>query len=85
MDHPSETSLCIEGTAVHRLSGTDNPSSNCPSKLADKVRRIAHSKYLNISKTLGRSFIHPRVKKEKKILVEESPKKPKLDSIPQKM
>ena len=33
-----------EGAAVHRLSGTDNPSSNCPSKLADKVRRIVHSK-----------------------------------------
>ena len=32
------------GAAVHRLSGTDNPSSNCPSKLADKVRRIVHSK-----------------------------------------
>ena len=33
-----------EGAAVHRLSGTDNPSSNCPSKFADKVRRIVHSK-----------------------------------------
>ena len=31
--------------AVHRLSGTDNPSSNCPSKLRDKVRRIIHSKF----------------------------------------
>ena len=30
--------------AVHRLSGTDNPASNCPSKLADKVGRIVHSK-----------------------------------------
>ena len=56
MDHPSETSLCTvapsptdtpfpffsEGRG--RLSGTDNPSSNCPSKLADKVGRIVHSK-----------------------------------------
>ena len=33
-----------EGAAVHRLAGTDNPSSNCPSKLADKVRRTVHSK-----------------------------------------
>ena len=33
-----------ERAAVHRLSGTDNSSSNCPSKLADKVRRIVHSK-----------------------------------------
>ena len=60
MDHPSETSLCTvapppqtplltiffwgEGAAVHRLSGTDNSSSNCPSKLADKIRRIVRSK-----------------------------------------
>ena len=33
-----------EGAAVHRLSRTDNLSSNCPSKLADKVRQIVHSK-----------------------------------------
>ena len=33
-----------EGTTVPRLSKTDNPSSNCPSKLADKVRQIVHSK-----------------------------------------
>ena len=32
------------GTTVPRLSETDNPSSNCPSKLAGKVRRIVHSK-----------------------------------------
>ena len=32
------------GVAVHRLFETDNPSSNCPSKLTDKVRRIVHSK-----------------------------------------
>ena len=60
MDCPSETSPCTvaplphrhpfsdffwgEGAAVHRLSETDNPSSNCPSKLTDKVRRIVHSK-----------------------------------------
>ena len=59
MDYPSETGLCTvapsptdaspifflrEGAAVHRLSETDNPSSNCPSKLTDKVRRIVHSK-----------------------------------------
>ena len=30
--------------AVQRLSETNNPSSNCPSKLTDKVRRIVHSK-----------------------------------------
>ena len=60
MDYSSETGLCIvapspdkhpfsdffwgEGAAVHRVSETDNPSSNCPSKLTDKVRRIVHSK-----------------------------------------
>ena len=60
IDYPSETSLCTvapsptdtpspiffwgEGAAVHRLSEMDNPSSNCPSKLMDKVRRIVHSK-----------------------------------------
>ena len=60
MDYPSETGLCTvapsptdtpsliffrgEGAAVHRLSEMDNPSSNCPSKLMDKVRRIVHSK-----------------------------------------
>ena len=32
------------GTTVPRLSETDNPSSNCPSKLAGKVRRMVHSK-----------------------------------------
>ena len=32
------------GTTVSRLSETDNPSSNCPSKLAGKVRRMVHSK-----------------------------------------
>ena len=30
--------------AEHRLSRMDNPSSNCPPKLADKVRQIVHSK-----------------------------------------
>ena len=59
MDYPSETGLCVapsptdtpspiffwgKGAAVHRLSETDNPSSNFPSKLTDKVRRIVHSK-----------------------------------------
>ena len=34
----------LRGGAVHRISETDNPSSNCPSKLTDKVRRIVHSK-----------------------------------------
>ena len=33
-----------EGAAVHRLSRTDHPSSNCPSKLADKLRQIVHLK-----------------------------------------
>ena len=32
------------GTPVPRLSETDNSSSNCPSKLAGKVRRMVHSK-----------------------------------------
>ena len=59
MDYPSETSLCTlapsdrhpffnffwgEGAAVYRLSEKNNPSSNCPSKLTDKVRGIVHSK-----------------------------------------
>ena len=42
--HPFSVFFRGEGAAVHRLSGTDNPSSNCPSKLADKVRQIVHSK-----------------------------------------
>ena len=32
------------GATVPKLSETDNPSSNCPSKLAGKVRRMVHSK-----------------------------------------
>ena len=60
MDYPSETSPCTvvplphrhplsdfflgEGAAVHRLSETDNPYPNCPSKLTDNVRWIVHSK-----------------------------------------
>ena len=32
------------GTTVPRLSERDNSSSNCPSKLAGKVRRMVHSK-----------------------------------------
>ena len=60
MDYSPETSLCTvapsptdtpspiffsgEAAAIHRLSEMDNPSSNCPSKLMDKVRRIVHSK-----------------------------------------
>ena len=47
-DIPSPIFSEGEGAAVHRLSETDNPSSNCPSKLADKVRRMVHSK-LNYS------------------------------------
>ena len=43
-DTPSPIFFWGEGAAVHRLSETDNPSSNCPSKLMDKVRRIVHSK-----------------------------------------
>ena len=35
---------CLNVNFVHRLSETDDPSSNCPSKLTDKVRRIVHSK-----------------------------------------
>ena len=33
-----------EGAAVHRLSETNNRSSNCPSKLTNRVRWIVHSK-----------------------------------------
>ena len=60
VDYPSKTNLCTdtssphrqpfsdfflgEGTAVHRLSETDNPYPNCRSKLTDKVRWIVHSK-----------------------------------------
>ena len=59
MDYPSETSLCtvapsptctdtpspnFSEAAVHRLSQTDNPSSNCPSKLMDNFMRVVHSK-----------------------------------------
>ena len=33
-----------ELSTVPRLSETDNPSLNCPSKLAGKVRRMVHSK-----------------------------------------
>ena len=60
INYPSETGLCTvapsptdtpspiffwgEGVAVHRLSETDNPSWNCPSKLTDKVTQIVHSK-----------------------------------------
>ena len=60
VDYPSETSRCTdapfphrnpfsdfflgEEAAVHRLSETDNPYPNCPSKLTHKVRWIVHSK-----------------------------------------
>ena len=43
-DTPSPIFFWGEGAAVHRLSEMDNRSSNCPSKLMDKVRRIVHSK-----------------------------------------
>ena len=43
-DTPSPIFFWGEGAAVHRLSERDNPSSNCPSELTDKVRRIVHSK-----------------------------------------
>ena len=42
--HPFSDFFWGERAAVHRLSETDNLSSNCPSKLTDKVRRIVHSK-----------------------------------------
>ena len=32
------------GGSVYRLSEMNNPSSNCPLKSTDKVRRIVHSK-----------------------------------------
>ena len=60
MDHPSETSLCTVApspqTPLLRFFSEGRgrlytgyleriiPSSNCPSKLKDKVRRIVHSK-----------------------------------------
>ena len=43
-ERPRTSENHANGAAVHRLSGTDNPSSNRPSKLTDKVRRIVHSK-----------------------------------------
>ena len=53
-DTPSPIFFWGEGAAVHRLSETDNPSSNCLSKFTEKirprenhsllVRRIVHSK-----------------------------------------
>ena len=43
-DTPSPIFFWGEESAALRLSETDNPSSNCPSKLTDKVRRIVHSK-----------------------------------------
>ena len=42
--HPFSDFFSGEAAAVHRLSENDNPSSNCPSKLTDKVRWIVHSK-----------------------------------------
>ena len=42
--HPFSDFFLGEGAAVHRLSQTDNPYPNCPSKLTDKVRWIVHSK-----------------------------------------
>ena len=51
------------GAAVHRISETDNPSSNCLSKLRDRVRRIVHSKLKHSSFLLTlrrtRKFIPP--------------------------
>ena len=60
MDHPSETSLCTVAsspqTTLLRFFSEGRgrlytgyleriiPSSNCPSKLTDKVRRVVHSK-----------------------------------------
>ena len=60
MDHPSETSLCTVApspqTPLLRFFSEGRgrlytgyleriiPSSNCPSKLKDKVRRIVHAK-----------------------------------------
>ena len=61
MDYPSETSLCTVApspqTPLLRFFSEGRgrlytgyleriiPSSNCPSKLTDKVRRIVHSKF----------------------------------------
>ena len=44
-DNPSPIFFLEGGGGCTRLSEMDNnPSSNCPSKLMDKVRRIVHSK-----------------------------------------
>ena len=40
----SKVGLWGGGGSVHRLSEMNNPSSNCPLKSTDKVRRIVHSK-----------------------------------------
>ena len=42
--HPISDFSLLEEAAVHRLSETDNPYPNCPSKLTNKVRWIVHSK-----------------------------------------
>ena len=50
--HPFSDFFSGEGAAVHRLSETDNPSSNCPSKMTDKVRRrITRLTRRSVSKT----------------------------------
>ena len=64
---PSQTTLLRfflrGGAAVLSPSVTNNPSSNCPSRLTDKVRRIVHSKlkHSSFKLTLGRTgkFIPP--------------------------
>ena len=47
--HPFSDFFLGEGAAVHRLSETDNPYPNCPSKLTDKVRWTVHSKLIPFS------------------------------------
>ena len=56
--HPFSDFFWGDGAAVHRLSETDNPSSNCPSKLTDKVRRIVHSKLKPFHFQIKRYYTH---------------------------
>ena len=60
-DTPSPIFSEGRGAAVHRLSETDNPSSNCPSKLTDKVRRIVHSKLKPFPFQFKTFYLLPRI------------------------
>ena len=53
-DHVLRFFFLKGGAVVHRLSEMDNPSSNCPSKLMDEVRRIVPFKIKTIITYLTR-------------------------------